>query len=184
MLRTVGHLGRLMRVGYAFAREGVLGLVDTEALPATSRAFTAVVPDYEDSWRRGEDDWNKRLEKEAALSDQRIAIMAALVASAVFGSEPGKPLLARRAAQNEAARKTTPSTNDDDNAALLVQRGELARVQTAADIAQLPLKFAGGATPLLVQDVAEVRLGTKFRTGAATLFDSETVIGSARMLAG
>jgi len=26
VLRTVGHLGRLMRVGYAFAREGVLGL--------------------------------------------------------------------------------------------------------------------------------------------------------------
>jgi cobalt-zinc-cadmium resistance protein CzcA len=60
----------------------------------------------------------------------------------------------------------------------------VSRVQTADDIAQLPLKFAGGATPLLVQDVAEVRLGTKFRTGAATLDGHETVIGTAMMLAG
>ncbi|MSU24409.1 MAG: efflux RND transporter permease subunit [Opitutus sp.] len=60
----------------------------------------------------------------------------------------------------------------------------ISRVQTADDIASLPLKFAGGATPLLVKDVADVKTGTKFRTGAATLDGHETVLGTTMMLAG
>ncbi len=60
----------------------------------------------------------------------------------------------------------------------------VSRVQTVEDIANLPLKFAGGVKPLLVKDVAEVKLGTKFRTGAATLDGQETVIGITMMLAG
>ena len=60
----------------------------------------------------------------------------------------------------------------------------VSRVNTAEDIANLPLKFGAGVTPLLVKDVAEVKTGTKFRTGAATLNGSETVIGTTMMLAG
>ncbi len=58
------------------------------------------------------------------------------------------------------------------------------RVQSVADIAALPLKFGAGVRPLLVSDVAEVKLGTKFRTGAATLDGHEAVIGTTMMLAG
>jgi heavy metal efflux system protein len=58
------------------------------------------------------------------------------------------------------------------------------RVSTAAEIAQLPLKFAGSAQPLLVQDVAQVGIGSGYRTGAATVNGEEGVIGGALMLAG
>jgi heavy metal efflux system protein len=60
----------------------------------------------------------------------------------------------------------------------------VSRVNNAEDIANLPLKFGAGVTPLLVKDVAEVKTGTKFRTGAATLDGHETVIGTTMMLAG
>ncbi len=60
----------------------------------------------------------------------------------------------------------------------------LSRAQTVDDIANLPLKFGAGTQPLLLKDVAEVKLGTKFRTGAATLDGHETVIGTVMMLAG
>jgi heavy metal efflux system protein len=59
------------------------------------------------------------------------------------------------------------------------------RVETIDDIAALPLKFPGaGVRPLQVKDVADVLVGTKFRTGAATLDGRETVLGTAMMLAG
>jgi len=60
----------------------------------------------------------------------------------------------------------------------------VSRVQTIEDIANLPLKFGAGIRPLTVKDVADVRAGTKFRTGAATLDGKETVIGVTMMLAG
>src|SRR5437773_402292 len=60
----------------------------------------------------------------------------------------------------------------------------VSRVNDAEDIANLPLKFGAGVTPLLVKDVAEVRPGTKFHTGAATLNGHEAVIGTTMMLAG
>lgn len=60
----------------------------------------------------------------------------------------------------------------------------LSRVTGVEDIASLPIKFAAGVKPLLVRDVAEVRVGTKYRTGAATLNGREAVIGTAMMLAG
>ncbi len=60
----------------------------------------------------------------------------------------------------------------------------VSRVQTTEDIANLPLKFGAGVAPLLVKDVADVKIGTKFRTGAATLDGKETVIGITMMLAG
>ena len=54
----------------------------------------------------------------------------------------------------------------------------VSRVNNVEDIANLPLKFGAGVTPLLVKDVAEVKTGTKFRTGAATLNGHEAVIGT------
>jgi heavy metal efflux system protein len=60
----------------------------------------------------------------------------------------------------------------------------VSRVTSAADIAELPLKFGAGIKPILVKDVAEVKTGTKFRTGAATINGHETVIGTTMMLAG
>ncbi len=60
----------------------------------------------------------------------------------------------------------------------------VSRVQTIEDLANLPLKFGAGIKPLLVSDVAEVKIGTKFRTGAATLNGRETVIGTTMMLVG
>ncbi|HRT10049.1 MAG TPA: CusA/CzcA family heavy metal efflux RND transporter [Candidatus Paceibacterota bacterium] len=58
------------------------------------------------------------------------------------------------------------------------------RVSTPDEIAALPLKFAGGVKPLLVADVAEVAIGSRFRTGAATENGEETILGTAMMLAG
>ncbi len=58
------------------------------------------------------------------------------------------------------------------------------RVQTVADIEQLPLKFGSRATPLRVRDVADVGIGKAVRTGASTYNGEECVLGSALMLAG
>ncbi len=58
------------------------------------------------------------------------------------------------------------------------------RVRNVEEIAGLPVKFAGGVKPLLVGDVAEVAIGSRFRTGAATENGEETILGTAMMLAG
>src|SRR2546422_3574198 len=60
----------------------------------------------------------------------------------------------------------------------------VSRVSNTEEIENLPLKFGAAVKPLLVKDVAEVKVGTKFRTGAATLNGHETVIGTTMMLAG
>ncbi len=60
----------------------------------------------------------------------------------------------------------------------------VSRVTSEEDIANLPLKFGSGVTPILVKDVADVKIGTRFRTGAATINGRETVIGTTMMLAG
>ena len=60
----------------------------------------------------------------------------------------------------------------------------VSRVTSAEEIAALPLKFGAGVKAILVKDVADVKTGTKFRTGAATLNGHETVIGTTMMLAG
>jgi cobalt-zinc-cadmium resistance protein CzcA len=65
----------------------------------------------------------------------------------------------------------------------VVIRGN-SRVSTAEEIAQIPLKFSGSVKPLLVQDVAQVGIGSSFRTGAATVNGEEAVLGNALMLAG
>lgn len=58
------------------------------------------------------------------------------------------------------------------------------RVQSIAEIEQLPLKFGARATPLRVRDVAEVVIGKAVRNGASTYNGQECVLGSALMLAG
>jgi cobalt-zinc-cadmium resistance protein CzcA len=58
------------------------------------------------------------------------------------------------------------------------------RVKTAAELAQLPVKFAGAAEPLLIGDLATVGIGSAVRTGASTEDGEETVTGAAIMLAG
>lgn len=60
----------------------------------------------------------------------------------------------------------------------------ISRVNNTEEIENLPLKFGSAVKPLLVKDVAEVKLGTKFRTGAATLNGHEAVIGTTMMLLG
>ncbi|MEO6004961.1 MAG: CusA/CzcA family heavy metal efflux RND transporter [Opitutus sp.] len=73
----------------------------------------------------------------------------------------------------------------------IIQRGgeqftirAVSRVTNPTEISELPLKLEGRATPLLVRDVADVVVGTKFRTGAATLNGREVVIGTTMMLTG
>lgn len=58
------------------------------------------------------------------------------------------------------------------------------RVQTVAEIAELPIKFAGRPAALRVKDVAEVGIGSGQRTGSATHDGEEAVLGSALMLIG
>ncbi len=59
------------------------------------------------------------------------------------------------------------------------------RVQTAEEIARLPVKFRGAvAAPLLIGDVAEVGIGSSLRTGSSTYNGREAVLGAALMLAG
>ena len=58
------------------------------------------------------------------------------------------------------------------------------RVQTTEEIANLPIKFGAGVQPLLVKDVAEVSIGSKVRTGAATENGEEAIIGMTMMLTG
>ncbi|NDC57604.1 MAG: efflux RND transporter permease subunit [Alphaproteobacteria bacterium] len=60
----------------------------------------------------------------------------------------------------------------------------VARVRTAGEIANLPLKFAGRAAALRVRDVATVGIGSGVRTGSATHDGEEAVLGSALMLIG
>ena len=65
----------------------------------------------------------------------------------------------------------------------LVIRG-VGRVVSPQEIADLPVKFAAGVMPMRVKDLAEVRIGHAFRTGAATDSGQEAVIGVALMLMG
>jgi cobalt-zinc-cadmium resistance protein CzcA len=58
------------------------------------------------------------------------------------------------------------------------------RVQTLAEIEQLPLKFGAQAAPIRVKDVADVVIGKAVRNGASTYNGEECVLGSALMLAG
>ncbi|USI72582.1 efflux RND transporter permease subunit [Sphingomonas morindae] len=58
------------------------------------------------------------------------------------------------------------------------------RVMTTAQIAAIPVKFAGGVLPIQVRDVAAVVRGAAPRQGAATQNGRETVLGTVMMLVG
>lgn len=58
------------------------------------------------------------------------------------------------------------------------------KVQSLEEITQLPVKFTAGRTPLKVGDLAEVTLGAKYRSGAATMDGQEVVLGTVMMLSG
>src|SRR5262245_13221822 len=73
----------------------------------------------------------------------------------------------------------------------IVQRGgeqitirSVGRVQTLEEIANLPIRFGSGVTPLLVRDVADVGVGSNFRTGASTMNGEEAVVCWVLMLSG
>lgn len=58
------------------------------------------------------------------------------------------------------------------------------RVATLAEIEQLPIKFGAAVKPLRVMDVAQVRWGSAYRAGAATMDGDEVVLGTVMMLMG
>ena len=58
------------------------------------------------------------------------------------------------------------------------------RVMSAAEIGAIPVKFAGGVTPLQARDLADVVIGSAPRQGAATQDGRETVLGTVMMLVG
>ena len=60
----------------------------------------------------------------------------------------------------------------------------LGRVRDVREIAELPVKFGASVQPLLVKDVAEVGIGSAFRTGAATVNGDEAVVAYLLMLTG
>ena len=60
----------------------------------------------------------------------------------------------------------------------------IGRVRSLREIAELPVKFGAGVQPLLVKDVAEVVVGSAFRTGAATVNGKESVVAYLLMLTG
>lgn len=58
------------------------------------------------------------------------------------------------------------------------------RVNNIEQILAIPLKFAGGVSPVLVSEVATVSIGSAFRTGASTDDGRESLVGATIMLAG
>ena len=60
----------------------------------------------------------------------------------------------------------------------------LGRVHSVRQIEELPVKFGAGIQPLLVKDVAEVGVGSAFRTGAATVNGREAMVAYLLMLTG
>jgi cobalt-zinc-cadmium resistance protein CzcA len=73
----------------------------------------------------------------------------------------------------------------------IVQRGgeqitirSVGRVQTLEEIAALPIRFGARVLPLQVKDVADVGIGSGFRTGASTVNGAEAVVCWTLMLSG
>ena len=58
------------------------------------------------------------------------------------------------------------------------------RAATVEELARIPLKFGAAVQPVLVGDVADISIGTSYRTGASTDMGEEALIGAAIMTAG
>ena len=65
----------------------------------------------------------------------------------------------------------------------LVIRGNN-RVATTDEISRLPIKFGAGVKAIVLGELADVEIGSSFRTGASTEEGEEALVGSAIMLAG
>src|SRR5262245_16434859 len=83
------------------------------------------------------------------------------------------------------------SENVENAGGGIVQRGgeqitirAVGRVQTLDEIAALPIRFGARVLPLQVKDVAEVGIGSSFRTGASTVNGEEAVVCWTLMLSG
>ena len=81
--------------------------------------------------------------------------------------------------------------NVDDTGGGMISRGSgrltvrsSGRVQTVADIAALPVKFAAAIKPMTVGDLARVDLGSRIRMGAASSNGHQVVLGTVMMLIG
>lgn len=85
---------------------------------------------------------------------------------------------------------TIGENTDNAGGGLIARGGEevtirtLGRIHDLEEIRNLPLKFAGTVGPILVRDVAEVSVGSGFRTGASTLNGEEALVAYALMLTG
>jgi cobalt-zinc-cadmium resistance protein CzcA len=66
----------------------------------------------------------------------------------------------------------------------LVTIRTLGRVKDVDEIGTLPVKFGAAVQPLLVRDVAQVGIGSAFRTGAGTVNGREGLVAYALMLTG
>ena len=83
------------------------------------------------------------------------------------------------------------SENVENAGGGIVQRGgeqvsirSIGRVQSLEEIANLPIRFGARVLPLQVKDVAEVGIGSAFRTGASTMNGEEAVVCWVLMLSG
>src|SRR6185436_15004714 len=83
------------------------------------------------------------------------------------------------------------SENVENAGGGIVQRGgeqiairSVGRVQSLEEIARLPIRFGARVLPLQVKDVAEVGIGSSFRTGASTVNGEESVVCWVLMLTG
>ncbi|HZO83908.1 MAG TPA: efflux RND transporter permease subunit, partial [Verrucomicrobiae bacterium] len=60
----------------------------------------------------------------------------------------------------------------------------LGRIQDLEELRNLPVKFGAAVQPLLVRDLAEVGIGSAFRTGAGTVNGREALVAYTLMLTG
>jgi len=107
-----------------------------------------------------------------------------------FVVEPDPDRLARAGVSFAQLIDTVRKSTENAGGGIIELGGEAVivradtRVRTVADIAGLPVKFAGGARPLTVGELADVGIGSAVRTGASTEDGEESVTGAAIMLAG
>lgn len=106
----------------------------------------------------------------------------------LIAPDPSK-LQAANLTFDELAEKIRANTENAGGGLLEISGEQLAiradgRVHTPEEIANLPLKYRAGDEPMTVRDVAEVGIGTRFRTGASTADGEEALLGGAIMLAG
>jgi cobalt-zinc-cadmium resistance protein CzcA len=79
---------------------------------------------------------------------------------------------------------------ENSGGGVISQKGEqitiraVGRVESAQEIADLPVKFGAAVQPLRVRDLARVEVGSRYRTGAATMDGEEIALGTVMMLSG